>query len=202
MPRQNRVTPFSSIEANPARGLFTGNRGILHDDSGQMVSTRWRHPHWIICELQYKDWRRPIAAPGHWTELFFLDEAVALAAGHRPCAFCRRPAYLEYRQAANLPPSAKAIDALLHKQRLEIIQHRQYQSLPLRQVPAGAFFLAPDDPQVALLQGPAKPLRWTHDGYQSHPPIQAGTSVALLTPQASLDALRGGYRPRLHPSAL
>jgi hypothetical protein len=202
MPRQNRVSPFSTIEADPARGLFTGNRGILHDAQGRLVSTRWRHPHWIVCELKYKDWRRPIASPGHWTELFFLDEAVALAAGHRPCAFCRRPAYLAYRQAAGLPASAKAIDAILHAQRVPVIDGAERPLRPVGELPVGAFFASPEDPRVALIQLEGKLMRWTHAGYQAHPSLDADKLVALLTPTASVVALQNGYFPLLHPSAL
>jgi hypothetical protein len=201
MPRQNRVSPFSAIEADPARGLFTGNRGILHDAQGRMISTRWRHPHWIICELKYKDWRRPIAAPGRWTELFFLDEAVALAAGHRPCAFCRRSAYLAYRAAAGLPASAKAIDAILHAQRVPLIDGAERPLRPLGDLPAGAFFVLPEEPLAPLIQLESKVMRWTHAGYQPHPALAPRTQVSVLTPLASVAALQNGYAAVLHPSA-
>lgn len=201
MPRQNRVSPFSAIEPDPARGLFTGNRGILHDGQGRMISTRWRHPHWIICELKYKVWRRPIASPGHWTELFFLDEAVALAAGHRPCAFCRRPAYLAYRAAAGLPASAKAVDAILHAQRVPIIDGATKLMQRVETLPAGALFVSPDDHTLALLKLEDKIMRWTHAGYQPYPALDGQTEVAVLTPPASVFALQNGYAPLLHPSA-
>ncbi len=91
MPRRNRVDPFGDLHAAPERGLFTGNRGCLVDDAGDVVRHH-RGRLWITCRLEFRGWRQPLAAPHHWTPLFFLDEAVALAAGHRPCAFCRRDA--------------------------------------------------------------------------------------------------------------
>ncbi|MDB5560081.1 MAG: hypothetical protein JWQ36_3015, partial [Enterovirga sp.] len=99
MPRQNRVLPTGEIVALPFRGAFMGNRGILHDEAGRLGRARWRHPHWIICRLAFKGRRRAIMAPRRYTELFFPDEAVALAAGHRPCAECRRDAFGAYRSA-------------------------------------------------------------------------------------------------------
>src|SRR5688500_15168681 len=97
MPLQNRVTPFGEIEAAPARGLFMGNRGILHDANQQLGRARWRHKSWVTCLLSFKDRRREVMAPRRYTELFFCDEAVALAAGHRPCAECRREDYERFR---------------------------------------------------------------------------------------------------------
>ena len=119
MPRQNRVLPTGEIVAHPARGLMMGNRGgCLHDAEGQLGRARWRSRAWICCLLSFKDRRRPVMAPGRYTELFFLDEAVALAAGHRPCAECRRAAFTAYRDAAQTGARPPQIDALLHAQRL------------------------------------------------------------------------------------
>ena len=99
MPLQNRVTPFSTIEAVPHRGLFMGNRGRLHDDHRRLVTTGWRSRAWLICLLEFRGRHRTVMAPRRYTELFFLDEAVALAAGHRPCAECRRPAFRAFMTA-------------------------------------------------------------------------------------------------------
>lgn len=105
---QNRVTPFSTIEINPARGLFTGNRGTLHNNQQQLVNPRWGHKAWIVCQLQFKNLLRPLMEPNRWTQLFFLDEATAFAAGHRPCGYIQalpqslRPA--QCKSARHSPP--------------------------------------------------------------------------------------------------
>ena len=101
MPLRNRITPFSTIEAVPCRGMFMGNRGRLHDDQRRLVTTGWRSRAWRICLLEFRGRHRTVMAPGRYTELFFLDEAVALAVGHRPCAECRRPAFMFHRMVKN-----------------------------------------------------------------------------------------------------
>jgi hypothetical protein len=125
MPRQNRVTPFSTLIATPARGTLTGNRGCLHDEHGQ-IRRSYLGQRWIICLLEFKGRKRAIMQPGHYTELFFLDEATALAAGHRPCAECQRDRFNLFREywargnpkfAGATWPAATAIDAMLHQER-------------------------------------------------------------------------------------
>src|SRR3954453_18158595 len=132
MPRQNRVTPFGEIVAVPERGSLMGNRGILHDaaardDPDARIRRRWAGRAWISCLLEFRGRRDPVMAPGHYTRLFFLDEPTALAAGHRPCAYCRRAAYNAFRDAwaAGNPqhglgptPRATEIDRVLHAERL------------------------------------------------------------------------------------
>src|SRR3954465_3835639 len=98
MPRQNRVTPFGQIVAEPQRGTLMGNRGRLHDEEGR-IRRPWQLERWIVCLLEFKGRKRQVMTPGHYTELFFLDEATALAAGHRPCAECRRVAFDAFRRA-------------------------------------------------------------------------------------------------------
>ena len=98
MPLRNRVTPFGDIIATEARGLLFGNRGVLHDENGRLVR-KWQVRRWIACRLEFKGRRRPLLRPGRFTELFFLDEATALAAGHRPCAECRREDFVRFRDA-------------------------------------------------------------------------------------------------------
>ena len=99
MPLQNRMTPLGDIIAHSGRGSFMGNRGILHAPDQRLGKARWRHPHWVTCVLVYKDWHREVMQPNNYTELFFLDEATALAAGHRPCALCRRKDYDAFQRA-------------------------------------------------------------------------------------------------------
>jgi len=120
MPLQNRVTPWGEIIAHQARGLFTGNRGVLVDRPHCLVRRRWTSKAWLVCALEFRNWWRPVMQPHTWTELFFLDEAVALAAGHRPCATCRRGRFNEFRDRAaatlNMPKlPALQLDARRHE---------------------------------------------------------------------------------------
>lgn len=203
MPLQNRVTPFGEIVATSARGLFTGNRGIIHDpETRTLTRRRWTTKAWIICACDYKGIRRPVMARRSWTELFFLDEATALAAGHRPCHLCRRDEGRAFRHAWSEgngvpPPSAAEMDAILHGQRLEGGGKRLHAlSVSLDRLPDGAMVAA--GPSAYLVKGGVAFL-WGADGYR-----RAGEPQGLdgvLTPPASLAALAAGYRPVLHPSA-
>jgi len=202
MTRQNRVMPDGTILAVPVRGTLMGNRGILHDAAGQLGRARWRHSHWIACELEYRGWQRKVMSPGTWTELFFLDEAVALAAGHRPCALCRRSDYLAFRsawgRAFNDVPSADGIDRILHASRLcpETGTQRTHDA-DAASLPDGCFIRHESAP--ALLLGPAA-LPHEPGGYGKPGPRPAGR-VTVLTPRPLVAVLAAGYRPRLHPSA-
>ena len=203
-PLQNRMTPTGEIDAVEARGLFTGNRGVLHDDAYALRPARWKHRNWIICVLQFKGRHRQVMTPRRWTELFFLDEAVAFAAGHRPCAECRRQAYNDWMAAftaglGRARPSAPEADTILHRQRAipgarRLCRH----SAQLEDLPDGAFVLSPDD-RPALVLGD-RLLPWSHTGYGPALRRPRGR-VPLLTPPASVAAFRAGYRPQLHPSA-
>ncbi len=192
MPLQNRVTPFSTIEVSPTRGLFTGNRGILHNDQQELVTTNWRHKAWIICELEYKGLRRKLMQPGHWTELFFLDEATALAAGHRPCALCRRAAYNEFLKLSGRP-SAKQLDETLHPQRTN-----EQGTIAFDRLPENSFYAIGSQ---AYLKRAARSLLWSHSGYQlaENPSLKA--LVQPLTPLLTRQVLAQGYQPILHASA-
>src|SRR3954452_4920269 len=136
MPLQNRVTPFGDIVADPNRGLFTGNRGIIHDPATKtLLKKRWSSPAWITCLCEFRGWRRPGMARRSWTELFFLDEAKAFAAGQRPSFFCRRDDAKRFRnawEAGNDPSgiSAKGMAAVLHRQRLDRGKNRLH-ALPM-----------------------------------------------------------------------
>ena len=206
MPLQNRVTPFGEIEASPARGTLMGNRGILHDEAGHLRRRRWQHRRWIACRLQYKSRWRPIMAPGTWTELFFLDEAVALAAGHRPCAQCRyedhRRFLAAWRRARGLPEDARfsvdAVDRALHDARIEP-RRRMQVTFPaqLAELPEGSFVRIGG---TAWLVHGSRVLRWSHFGYDRAEPIR-DLDVQVLTPAPIVEVLRTGYRPALHPTA-
>ncbi|HEY0329913.1 MAG TPA: hypothetical protein VGC77_12530 [Rhodopseudomonas sp.] len=213
MPLQNRVTPWGDIVAVPQRGLFTGNRGIIHDPATRtLLGRRWSSKAWIICLCAFRGRRRAVMARQSWTELFFLDEATALAAGHRPCFFCRRDDALAFQAAwqrgnALARAAASEIDAALHAERLDRRLKRLH-PLPcaLAQLPDGAMLQARGDDAVAtcylVLRGQALP--WSFDGYRAAAPHDdaALPGAALLTPPSTLRALLAGYRPRLHPSAL
>lgn len=206
MPRQNRVTPFGLIEASDARGTLMGNRGILHDSEGALGVARWRHPRWIACRLAFKGRRRALLTPGRWTELFFLDEATALAAGHRPCAECRRADYLRFRAAwaaaLGEPGGAAAIDRALHAARVDPRTRAQRTwRAALGELPAGAMLVLPERPgDVWLKPGEATLRRWTHHGYAEALAAEPRAEVIVLTPRPLAAVLAAGYAPALHPS--
>ena len=208
LPRQNRVTPFGRIEASPARGLFMGNRGILHDEAGRLGSARWRHRNWIVCLTSFKDRRRPLMMPGVYTELFFCDEAVAFAAGHRPCAECRRADFLRFAEAWRVGhdlggerPLVPAIDRALHEARVGPDRRQVRRPMRLSHLPDGAFFRTPEAPEVAWLAWRGRVHRWTHAGYAEHLDRPADRTVEALTPEPTLRVLAAGYEPFVHPSA-
>ncbi|MGE0717838.1 MAG: hypothetical protein AB7P02_20490 [Alphaproteobacteria bacterium] len=201
MPLQNRVTPFGEIVAIAQRGTFTGNRGIIHDPATRTLARRrWAGKAWLICLCDFRGRRRLPMAGRSWTELFFLDEAVALAAGHRPCFFCRRPDAERFRAcwgaAGGCRPSAAAIDAALHGERMDGRRKRIHPIVgPIAALPDGAV-VAVGGAAFTLRSGRA--YRWTDEGYA--PPRPLGDVDGLLTPPSTLRALAAGYRPQLHPT--
>lgn len=210
MPRRNRVDPWGDLHAVPERGLFTGNRGCLVDEHENVVRHH-RSSLWIICVTKFRDWRWPLARPGRWTPVFFLDEAVALAAGHRPCGGCRRDAYRAYRDAVGVatgavePLRAAELNRRLHAERLRtgrgIVRRadRIVWSQSFRDVPVGAVIV--DAEGMPLLVQQDCLLRFTFNGW-SAPQTRPLTGQAnVLTPPTSCAALRAGYTPALHRSA-
>lgn len=202
-PLQNRVTPWGEIVADSARGLFTGNRGCLVDEAYRLATRRWRLKAWITCRLAWKDWWRPVMQPGVWTELFFLDEATALAAGHRPCALCRREAYDAFVaawQAGNggsRRPRAIEIDAVMHRDRVRRDRGKVTWQADVAALPVGTIF-ARDDAAWLVSEGCAR--RWSLSGYGAPAPLPRG-AVTVLTPRSTVAVLAAGLRPVLHPSA-
>ncbi|MFO1060393.1 MAG: hypothetical protein U1E53_25905 [Dongiaceae bacterium] len=201
MPRRNRVTPFGTLEAVAARGTLMGNRGDLHDASGR-IARAWRARAWIACALSFRGWRAPFDTAGRWTPLFFTDEAAALAAGHRPCALCRRADYRRFvaawRTARGIAPEARLtapeIDAVLHRARLA--QGRQAtHAARLGDLPEGSFVADPAAPDRALLVWAGALHPWSWQGYGPAEPLEAGRIVTVLTPAPSVAALAAGYRP-------
>jgi hypothetical protein len=202
MPLQNRVTPFGDIIATPHRGLFTGNRGIIHDPATKTLTRRWASHAWLTCVCEFRGRRRKVMGGRSWTELFFLDEATALAAGHRPCFFCRRDDANRFRaawQQGNRVSGmlAPEIDAVLHDERLDVRTKRLHAlPVPVKRLPDGAM-VALDGESFLIVQGRA--LLWKPAGYREAQAAFAG--AMLLTPPSTLRALSAGYRPVLHPSA-
>jgi len=201
MPLQNRVLPDGSIVAIPERGLFTGNRGIIHDPATRtLLRRRWTTKAWIVCVCDFKGRRREVMARRSWTELFFLDEATALAAGHRPCFFCRRDDARRFQAAwaqgnrCDLP-SVAVMDGVLHGERLDGKAKRLHPlPRPLAALPDGAMLEA-DGAAFTIAQGRAH--FWSPVGYRA---AGAPVNARLLTPPSTMRALAAGYRPVLHPS--
>ena len=200
---QNRVTPFGEIVAIPERGTAMGNRGIIHDPATRtLLKKRWALKCWIICKLHYKHYHREPMARHSWTELFFLDEATALAAGHRPCFFCNRQKAEAFRSAwakgQGVPiPRAPEMDAVLHRERLQQRAKRIHPlAEPIRTLPDGTMIAAAG--HAYLILG-AEPLQWSAAGYRR--PRAMPKSDGLLTPPSTVAALRAGYRPDFHTSA-
>ena len=203
MPLQNRVTPTGDIIATPHRGMFTGNRGIIHDPATKtLLRKRWSSPAWITCVCEFRDWRRKVMGGRSWTELFFLDEATAFAAGHRPCFFCRRDDANRFRgcwEEGNGVKDVRAreMDAVLHRERLERGKKRLHSlPMPVKQLPDGAMVQQGEE-SFLVLQGRA--LRWSMAGYSDA--AGAIDNAMLLTPPSTLRAFSAGYRTVLHPSA-
>jgi len=203
MPLQNRVTPFGAIIATPHRGMFTGNRGIIHDPATKtLLRKRWSSPAWITCVCEFRGRWREVMGQRSWTELFFLDEATALAAGHRPCFYCRREDATRFRTMWEQGNGtgrmlAREMDAVLHRERLDHGKKRPHPlPMALKNLPDGAMVQA-DGESYLIAQGRA--LNWSPAGYRDATASLEGAT--LLTPPSTLRALSAGYRPVLHPSA-
>ena len=184
------------------RGLLIGNRGIIHDPATRtLLKKRWSTKAWLVCVLEYKGRRREVMARRSWTELFFLDEAVALAAGHRPCFFCRRRDAEAFRAAwskakGGKTPLAPDIDAVLHEERIERGRKRLHALPgPVDELPDGAVIAAAGE---AYTIAGGRAFRWSETGYEATNAIPRADR--LVTPPSTLLALRAGYRPLLHPA--
>jgi hypothetical protein len=207
MTLQNRVTPLGELVAEPGRGLVYGNRGCLHDESGR-IRRRYNGKRWIACRLQFRGWQRTrLLQPGRFTELFFLDEATAFAAGHRPCALCRRKDFVRLTQIwgelHDGRPGADAIDAQLHAERVDPDTRAQVRrETPIDELPDGAFVLQNGSPCVVL---GSELLGWTAAGYATRRPRPRREPAVLITPPSLVAVLRAGWDPLVplfHPSAL
>jgi hypothetical protein len=202
MPLQNRVDPFGELVATSARGLLMGNRGgRIHNDNRRLTARRWASRQWICCVLDFKGRQRDVWGR-YYTELFFLDEVTAFAAGHRPCFECRRKdadAFAEgWRQSYGLRsrPRASDMDMILHRERLDGRMKRMH-SLKAEELPDGAMIAI--DGKALALRGVSL-LRWSPGGYDNRARRPRGM-VDVLTPPPILQVLSTGYQPQWHPSA-
>lgn len=205
MSLQNRVTPEGDIVAHAARGLMMGNRGgALHDEHRSLRRRRWVTRQWICCRLAFKGRQRVVMSPGQYTELFFLDEATALAAGHRPCFECRHAdatKFATFWALVNGRPgraTAPEMDAVLQPERVDPRGQKVVYAASLADLPDGAFVRR--DQRPCLVMG-TRLLPWTPDGYATpiHRPRDAVADV--LTPRSIVAVLAAGYIPAVHPSS-
>ncbi|MBN9083314.1 MAG: hypothetical protein BGP04_03820 [Rhizobiales bacterium 62-17] len=206
MPLQNRVLPDGEIVAIPERGTFTGNRGIIHDPTTRtLLKRRWTTHAWIVCVCEFKGRRRAVMARRSWTELFFLDEATALAAGHRPCFFCRRDDAKRFQAAwadgnAVALPKVAQMDAALHRERLAGEGREKHKRLhgvpgPVDRLPDGVMLR---DGSADYTVAGGQSWRWSPGGYRREE--IKGMQPQMLTPPSTLRALVAGYHPTLHRS--
>jgi len=203
MPLQNRVDSWGNILATTARGTLLGNRGILHNGKQQIIKT-YQHQSWVACRLKFKNRKRKLMAPSNFTELFFLDEATAFAAGHRPCCECRRDRYLEFKNywvRSNLDKQAKdvkisIINKLMHKERINKgvkITHRA----KLKELPGGTIF---SNKNSAYLIFETKIYLWSFEGYSFAKNVNISDEVDVLTPKSIVNIFRIGFKPEIHKS--
>jgi hypothetical protein len=200
MPLQNRVNPFGELVATRARGTMMGNRGgTFHRDDRTLGGRRWTSRHWICCDIHYKG-KQHEAMGKYYTSLFFLDEVTALAAGHRPCFFCRRKEAQYFLSLAEPPLTADAADRILHDER---------QASRKRGAPPSPGCTVADLPDGAMIAIDGEPyavrgrhlLHWTFEGYTGARSRASVARATLITPPLFVTILKRGYRPRWHASA-
>jgi hypothetical protein len=206
VPYQNRVDPYGQFHAVVERGAWMGNRGILHNDAREVVA-QWRLKRWITCSLSFRGRYRRVFTPHRYSELFFLDEATAFAAGHRPCAECRRQRYNEFCLAWSKANSvltkglvfrADAIDLQLHQERAIRGGGKQSYQAKLTSLASGTFIEVVGRPHL-LWQG--RLHQWNHAGYGApftNP--RSHDTVRVLTPASIVNAFGGGFVPQVHES--
>ncbi len=209
MPRLNRVDPFGDLHAVSSRGMFTGNRGCLVDENREVVRHH-RGDLWIACVTTYKDWKSPLDRPDHWTPIFFLDDAVALAAGHRPCGLCRRHEYISYQEAVRsgldieAALSATELNKRLAGERLrrgrglDRATDRKTWRSAINELPVGTVIV---DAGVPRLLTERTMFEFDFEGWRRPRPRPASDDVDVLTPPTSVLALANGFSPALHDTA-
>ncbi len=205
MPLQNRVDPLGNLTAVSSRGEFLGNRGILHDESRKIVKP-WAHKNWVICELSFKGIKRELFSPGSYSELFFLDEATALSAGHRPCAHCRRQRFNEFKrlwgEVSSSPDkvavSAPEIDKQLHLERASRNRDKVLYSANFSEVSEGSFIAIGKE---TYLFWSGSLHKWSHHGYtESRSLPSQNETVSVITPYTIVQMYKAGFKPLVHSS--
>ena len=198
MPLQNRVNPFGELVAIPARGTLMGNRGgKFHRDDRTLGKRRWTSRHWICCDLHYKN-KQHDAMGRYYTSVFFLDEVTALAAGHRPCFFCRRKDAQHFLSLAEPPLMADAADLILHEQRFASRKKNVTQERAIADLPDATMVAIDGAPHA--VRGD-RLLRWSFEGYGDTRPRRTIERATLITPPLFVTILANGFRPRWHDSA-
>lgn len=200
MPYQNRVAPTGDLHAVSARGTLMGNRGIIHDDAGNIVRSH-AHQNWVTCELSFRGRKQTLMAPGHYTQLFFFDEVTALTAGHRPCATCRRERYRSFvdawTQVHGRPSDGRsvpqAIDKLLHSARISRRREKVTFQARLKDLPNGTIFMGQDKP-ILISEGSF--LEWSFTGYQETT-AKLPENVVVLTPKPLVGMYSAGWNPEV-----
>jgi len=209
MPRTNRVTPGGAIVATPERGTMMGNRGRLHDADGR-IRRPWQVKRWLLCVLEYNGRHRTVMAPNRYTELFFLDEATGLAAGHRPCFECRRARFLAFRDGwtraqgearRSTAINADEIDERLHLERVGPDRTKRTFSANIDNLPDGVFVTLDGHDADAYLVWNDGLLAWSPGGYRNNVRRPSGELVSVLTPASTVRVIRAGYVPEIHASA-
>jgi len=201
---QNRVDPFGTIFKTKARGTLMGNHGVIHNHQ-QEIRRSFKHKAWIACTLEFKGRWRPVMSPNQYTELFFLDEATAFAAGHRPCSECRRDDFKRFKSCwiqgnpeygFNMKTSVQEIDAVLHRERIAGDKSKvTFGTKSSLEIPDGCFIVLNERPMV-VCQGLL--YTWTPFGYEEKIPIPEAPTLTVLTPKSIVNAFRAGYSPRIH----
>jgi hypothetical protein len=199
---QNRVDPLGNIISTSARGAWMGNRGVIHDHD-KHIRRPFKLKAWLICVLEFKNRKRQVMMPDRWTELFFLDEATAFSAGHRPCFECRRKDADRFKASwckgnpeyhfDEKTPIAK-IDAVLHSERIDHLQQKVTYKDDIRELPDGAFIEYNNRPY--LIEG-VRLYLWNAAGYGEAIMRPTAGQVAVLTPQSTVNAFRRGYKPQV-----
>lgn len=210
MPHRNRVDPWGGLVETPARGAWFGNRGCLHDAHGRLTGRKPPVDAWIICVLEFKGRRRKLLQPGRYTELFFLDEATALAAGHRPCGECRHDALRRFgvawpaKEAMRPYALAREIDPILARERAAAGDPRRACIVgPNQRPPDGVFFsLADEGSEAAYVASSGALWRWTPAGYEGPVPWRGPRRARMLTPPSTSAAIANGYSVQIDRSAL
>lgn len=198
---QNRVDPSGNFIVTNARGSFMGNRGVIHKD--KKIVKAFNHKAWITCLLEFKGRKRTVMTPGRWTELFFLDEATAFAAGHRPCFECRREDAMRFKSfwiqgnAAHnfhMRTSIQLIDNIIHAERIDHNKEKVIHQRRLSDLPAGTFVLLDDEPFVFNKN---RLHRWTPFGYEGSIMFDPNSWLTVLTPSSFVNAFQAGYEPQV-----